>query len=49
MTLFPPSNEMIFSLLIYPDRAPSRWEVAGLEDSPPQDTFERIMEGKVGG
>ena len=48
MTVFSPSNEMTISLLIYPDRAPSRWEVAELEEEPTQDTFEKFMEGKTG-
>jgi hypothetical protein len=48
MTVFSPSNEMTISLLIYPDRAPSRWEVAELEKEPPQDTFEKFMAGKAG-
>jgi len=48
MTVFSPSNEMTISLLIYPDRAPSRWEVAELEEQPTEDTFERFMAGKVG-
>ena len=30
MAVFSPSNEMAISLLIYPDRAPSRWETAEL-------------------
>ena len=32
MTVFSPSNEMTISLLLYPDRAPSRWEMAELEE-----------------
>lgn len=48
MTVFLPSNEMTISLLIYPDRAPSRWDVAELEEEPPQDTFEKFMAGKAG-
>lgn len=43
MTVFSPSNEMTISLLIYPDRAPSRWEMAGLEDEPTPDTYDRFM------
>lgn len=49
MTVFSPRNEMTISLLIYPDRAPSRWEVAELEEEPLQDTFEKFMAGKAGG
>lgn len=49
MTVSSPSNEMTISLLIYPDRAPSRWELTELEDEPPQDTFEKFMAGKAGG
>jgi len=49
MTVFSPSNEMTISLLIYPDRAPSRWEAAELEEEPTEDTFERFMAGKAGG
>lgn len=49
MTVFSPSNEMTISLLIYPDKAPSRWEVAELEEEPTEDTFERFMAGKAGG
>lgn len=48
MTVFSPSNEMTISLLLYPDRAPSRWEVAALEEQPTEDTFEKFMAGKVG-
>lgn len=49
MTVFSPTNEMTISLLSYPDRAPSRWEVAELEEEPPQDTFEKFMAGETGG
>lgn len=49
MTVFSPSNEMTISLLIYPDRAASRWEAAELEEEPTEDTFERFMAGKAGG
>lgn len=49
MTVFSPSNEMTISLLLYPDRAPSRWEVAELDEEPTEDTFERFMAGKAGG
>ena len=34
MTVFSPGNEMSISLLLYPDRAPSRWEIAQLEEEP---------------
>ena len=44
MTVFSPSNEMAISLLIYPDRAASRWEMAGL-DEPAPDTYDRFMGG----
>lgn len=43
MTVFSPSNEMTISLLIYPDRAPSRWEMSGLEDEPTPDAYDRFM------
>lgn len=50
MTVFSPSNEMMtISILIYPDRAPSRWEAAELEEEPTEDTFEMFMAGKAGG
>jgi hypothetical protein len=48
MTVFSPSNEMTISSLIYPDCAPSRWEVTELEEEPSQDTFEKFMQGKAG-
>ncbi|WP_209428321.1 ImmA/IrrE family metallo-endopeptidase [Pararhodobacter sp. SW119] len=48
MTVFSPSNEMTISLLLYPDRAPSRWEVAELDEEPTEDTFERFMAGRAG-
>ncbi|WP_281826139.1 ImmA/IrrE family metallo-endopeptidase [Jannaschia rubra] len=48
MTVFSPSNEMTISLLIYPDRAPSRWELAELEEEPAQDAFDRFIAGKAG-
>ena len=48
MTVFSPSNEMTISLLIYPNRAPSRWELAELEEEQPQDTFEKFMAGETG-
>ena len=34
MTVFSPGNEMSISLLLYPDHAPSRWEMAELEEEP---------------
>lgn len=49
MTVFSLSNEMTISLLTYPDRAPSRWEAAELEEEPTEDTFERFMAWKAGG
>jgi len=50
MTVFSPNNEMMtISLLIYPDRAPSRWEAAELEEDPTRDTFDKFMAGKAGG
>jgi hypothetical protein len=49
MTVFSPSKEMTISLLLYPDRAPSRWEAAELEEEPTEDTFERFMAGRAGG
>lgn len=43
MTVFSPSNEMMtISLLIYPDRAPSRWETAELEEEPTIDAYDRF-------
>ena len=43
MTVFSPGNEMSISLLLYPDRAPSRWEMAELEEEPTLDTFDKFM------
>ena len=40
---------MTISLLIYPDRAPFRWEAVELEEETPQDAFERFTAGKAGG
>lgn len=48
MTVFSPGNEMTISLLLYPDRAPSRWEMADLEEEPTLDTFDKFMGGGVG-
>lgn len=45
MTVFSPGNEMTISLLLYPDRAPSRREMAELEDEPTLDTFDKFMGG----
>ena len=47
MTVFSPENEMSISLLLYPDRAPSRWEMAELEEEPTIDTFDKFMGGDV--
>jgi len=49
VTFFSHSNEITMSLLIYPDSAPPRWEVAEFGEEPPQDTFEGFLAGKVGG
>lgn len=49
MTVFSPSNDqMTISLLLYPDRAPSRWEMAELEEEPALDTFDKFMDGRAG-
>lgn len=48
MTVFSPGNEMTISLLLYPDRAPSRWEMAELEEEPTPDTFDKFMDGRTG-
>jgi len=49
MTVFSPSNDqMTISLLIYPDRAPSRWEMAELEEEQTVDTFDKFMDGRTG-
>lgn len=48
MTVFSPSNEMTISLLLYPDRGPSRWEMAELEEEPTIDTFDKFMDGRAG-
>lgn len=45
MTVFSPGNEMSISLLLYPDSAPSRWEMAELEEEPTLDTFDKFMGG----
>ena len=48
MTVFSPSNEMAISLLIYPDRGPSRWEMAEIEGEPTSDTYERFVGARAG-
>lgn len=49
MTVFSPSNDqMTISLLLYPDRAPSRWEVAELEEEPTIDAFDKFMDDRTG-
>jgi hypothetical protein len=49
MTVFSPSNDqMTISLLLYPDRAPARWEMAELEEEPTLDTFDKFMDGMAG-
>jgi hypothetical protein len=45
MTVFSPGNEMSISLLLYPDQAPSRWEMAELEEEATVDTFDTFMGG----
>ena len=47
MTVFSPNNEMTISLLLYPDQAPSRWEMSELEEEPTLDTFEKFMGGNA--
>lgn len=47
MTVFSPSNEMAISLLLYPDHAPSRWEMADLDEEATPDTYERFMGGRA--
>lgn len=44
MTVFSPSNEMTISLLLYPDRAPSAWEMAALEEEAVPDTLDRFTD-----
>ena len=49
MTVFSPRNDqMTISLLLYPDRAPSRWEMAELEEEQTVDTFDKFMDGRSG-
>jgi len=44
MTVFSPSNDqMTISLLLYPDRAPARWELAELEEEPTPDSYDKFM------
>lgn len=45
MTVFSPGNDMSISLLLYPDRTPSPWEMAQLEEEPELDTFDKFMGG----
>jgi len=47
MTVFSPSNEMTISLLIYPDRAPTAYEMASLEEEEVPDTFDRFTDGST--
>lgn len=48
MTVFSPGNEMTISLVLYPDRVPSSWEMAELEEEPTQDTFDKFMDCRTG-
>ncbi|SEO29138.1 hypothetical protein SAMN05216227_10847 [Pseudorhodobacter antarcticus] len=49
MTVFSPGNDqMTISLLLYPDRAPARWEMAELEEETTLDTFDKFMDGMAG-
>ena len=44
LTVFSPSNDqMTISLLLYPDRAPARWELAELEEEPTLDSYDKFM------
>ena len=44
MTVFSPSNDqMTISLILYPDRAPARWELAELEEEPTLDSYDKFM------
>ena len=45
MTVFSPGNEMSISLLLYPDQALSRWEMAELEEEASVDAFDKFMDG----
>lgn len=38
---------MAISLLIYSNRAPSRWEMAEIEEEPTADTCDRFMGGRA--
>ncbi|WP_353429119.1 ImmA/IrrE family metallo-endopeptidase [Paracoccus denitrificans] len=49
MTVFSPGNDqMTISLLLYPDQAPSRWEMAELEEEATLDTVDKFMGGGAG-
>jgi hypothetical protein len=48
MTVFSPGNEMSISLLLYPDRALSRWEMTELEEEPTIDTYDKFMGDSAG-
>ena len=44
MTVFSPSNDqMTISLLLYPDKARARWELAELEEEPTLDSYDKFM------
>ena len=44
MTVFSPGNDqMTISLLLYPDRAPSRWELVELEEEPTLDSYDKFF------
>ena len=45
MTVFSPGNEMSISLLLYPDQAPSHWEMAELEEEATVDTIDKFIGG----
>jgi len=46
--VFSPGNEMSISLLLYPDRALSRWEMTELEEEPTIDTYDKFMGDSAG-
>ncbi len=49
MTVFSPrTDQMTISLLLYPDCAPSRWEMAELEEEQTIDTFDKFMDDRAG-
>ena len=48
ITVLSTRNDMTISLVLCPDRVPSRWEVAEIEDAPTLDAFDRFMAGKAG-